>query len=465
MARVGLVSGLLASLLAVLLPAAELPSHFDLREYNWVSPVRDQGRFASCWAMAGASAMESNLLRQGIFSNPDDPGLRLSPWHMLTRGLLSYSLKPPYEGWAGTPQHLLAYLTRGQGAIPLDQWHLSPDLAGGPVQELAHQFNRYPAFEIECARDLRSVLPPADQPLAYVLRQGVLFKRWTAESEEQHRHRLKQAIQNYGALYTTLRMGPSGLYYDHRTQTYNSSVYSGASNHAVLLIGWDDQRACPGTQQRGAWLVQNSWGRQFGQLGFFWVSYADTECAHQAWAFQLSPRGKLSGACLQPQSGFPVGSLPKMTRAAACFRVPQPQTIAAIGLWNTVAQQTLRFRLHKGWTFSGTQWRPGEVIEGSSGEVVLPETGYYLLDLPRPQTVQGDLVVSVDYSEPLPGVPYEPLARAPRLRTFVFAGGAWYDFAGQNPGGAFFVKLYLAKTPAAVLATTRPTTQAVAAKR
>lgn len=33
----------------------------------------------------------------------------------------------------------------------------------------------------------------------------------------------------------------------------------------VLLIGWDDEK--------GAWLVKNSWGEEWGEKGFGWIKY------------------------------------------------------------------------------------------------------------------------------------------------------------------------------------------------
>jgi cathepsin L len=39
----------------------------------------------------------------------------------------------------------------------------------------------------------------------------------------------------------------------------------GAVNHAIALIGWDDEK--------GAWLVKNSWGKQMGEDGYFYIKY------------------------------------------------------------------------------------------------------------------------------------------------------------------------------------------------
>lgn len=70
--------------------------------------------------------------------------------------------------------------------------------------------------------------------------------------------------------------------------TYSSGVYlhkNGPSlgGHAVSLVGYDDNKQ--------AWLIRNSWGEEFGENGFAWISYADKSgIASQTWGFELAPK-------------------------------------------------------------------------------------------------------------------------------------------------------------------------------
>lgn len=43
---------------------SEIPKRFDLRDWNWVSGVKDQGKMNSCWAFSCTGPLESALIRR-----------------------------------------------------------------------------------------------------------------------------------------------------------------------------------------------------------------------------------------------------------------------------------------------------------------------------------------------------------------------------------------------------------------
>lgn len=99
---------------------------------------------------------------------------------------------------------------------------------------------------------------------------------------------IKQMIKEYGAV---------GISYFHDDKYYNKdeNTYYNSSdtttNHAVALIGWDNNfdktKFNTEPSNNGAWLVRNSWGRDWGKNGYFWISYEDTSLAKVAYSLDV----------------------------------------------------------------------------------------------------------------------------------------------------------------------------------
>ncbi len=84
-------------------------------------------------------------------------------------------------------------------------------------------------------------------------------------------HELKQALSEYGPLAICVLV-------THEFQAYISGVFNqrkpGKINHAVTLVGWDDDR--------NAWRIKNSWGTRWGEDGFMWIDYSSNSIGYGA---------------------------------------------------------------------------------------------------------------------------------------------------------------------------------------
>jgi C1A family cysteine protease len=213
------------------------PSSYDLRTVNGtgrLTPVRDQGSYGTCWAFASFGSLESYLM-PGDPNDFSEDNLALKSGFSLTGG--SYNA-------GGNLYMSSAYLTR---------W-------GGPVYESDDAYGD-------------SVTPSGLTPRKHVQQIDWLPARASATDNDN----VKNAVMQNGGAYVSMYW--SNSYYKAATAGY---YYKGSAsaNHAVVIVGWDDNYAAGNFATtpagNGAFIVRNSWGTAWGQAGYFYVSYYDS---------------------------------------------------------------------------------------------------------------------------------------------------------------------------------------------
>ena len=220
-----------------------LPSSYDLREYDLVTPVKDQQSGGNCWAFGSIAALESAILKASgeIFD--------LSEENMKNM-MQTYS----DYGWSGIETNNGGYDEMAIGY--LTSWL-------GPVVESVEEYDDY------------SMLSPVLKGLTHIQNIVYLGRNTYTDNDE-----IKKAIMKYGAVST-------GIYFDSTYYSYlkHSYYYYGSSsaNHAVAIVGWDDNYSSTNFNYKpagnGAWIVKNSWNENWGENGYFYVSYYDTRLA------------------------------------------------------------------------------------------------------------------------------------------------------------------------------------------
>jgi hypothetical protein len=196
-----------------------LPSRLDWRDVDGVTMVKNQGSCGSCWAFAAVAQLEAHIkIKYGVVTD-------LSEQQIISCN--------PYGSDCGGGWATAAYFVMEHEGVLLEG--CGPYLSASPP-------------EAPCIQD---GIDKYGEITGY---------HYVSNDVEQ----IKAALQD-GPVYTAIDASPefdaySGGCYD---------VPGHGTNHAVLIVGYDDR----GCDEVGYWIIKNSWGTSFGESGYIFVQY------------------------------------------------------------------------------------------------------------------------------------------------------------------------------------------------
>lgn len=396
------------------------PSSFDLRSYKKVSPVKNQGTAGSCWAFATYASLESYLL-----SNNET--LDFSENHM--KNILSSSYQDGFDRKASDGgNHFIstAYLVRWSGPIPefIDPYDANSTSSSESLQPVKH------VQEVVFIPDRKS---PSDN------------------------NAIKQAIMKYGAIYTTMYYNKAYL---AKEKNY---YYSGPamSNHAVSIVGWIDDysrtnfygSASGIPAGNGAFIVKNSWGSLWGESGYFYISYYDSNIGKNCVVFNnAEPIDNYNQIYQYDPLGWvtSVGFDDDTAHFANVYTATQTGLLQAVGFYTPVLNSQYEVRIYKNVSYNSP-------IDGTIAVVktgIISDPGYHTVRFPADVPVSKNERFSAfvrlktpGYNYPIPvEIPvsgYSSKATASPEQSYVSKDGIyWSDITSSIPGANVCIKVY-----------------------
>lgn len=306
----------------------EFPTSYDSRAQPWASgiTVKDQGAADMCWAFSSTTAAEYSYAKE-TYETTGAPAI-LSPGHL---GYFLYhrqddplgntagDVNSADGGWlvGGNPIFALMHLATYSGACAEEN---------APLNRITDYLDSTGGVWDESYR-------PYDDQLAYchcaTLQEGRYIYCATHEQ-------IKRIVLDHGAAVVPVYISDTYAHFNCEEinsatekpyvcgrSFYNYDRFAGA-NHSVTVVGWDDSypaenfthtmdalgnpltytdetgetrtlsdeeaRAITTPEGDGAWIVQNSWGEDVHEGGFFYMSYYSAESdSHYAASFDMQP--------------------------------------------------------------------------------------------------------------------------------------------------------------------------------
>jgi C1A family cysteine protease len=214
------------------------PSRYDSRDFGYTTPVKNQGQIGDCWAFTTYGALDTN---QKKLTNKE---YDFSEINLAANN----GIGGADDG--GNMYYSISYFMKGKGPV-LEKDDPYPNDSN---------INSNPSAPVNYTVDDVSLLPDR-----------------TSSYDNDY---IKENVMKYGGVYTSIYLeGYNSTILKEDTNLYVPQGMVDNADHAVVIVGWDDnfpkENFAQAPAGNGAFICKNSWGSEFGDNGYIYISYYD----------------------------------------------------------------------------------------------------------------------------------------------------------------------------------------------
>lgn len=388
--------------------SATLPSAYSL--VSTLPSVREQ-EYGTCWAYAALASLESNLIKKGLADSSVDLSENHLAW--FTYNGSNSSTKSAYAGQD-------TFLSSDPYSIGGNSYFATATLA------------RWYGAASESTAPEAVPLKKSLQTRSEVQLGNVDFL--PDPTTDSTRNTLKKYIMNSGAVtisyyhdedYFTVKNGVTTYY-------YSGSEYP---NHDVTIVGWDDSISTR-AGSKGAWLIRNSYGSNWGDDGYFYLSYYD--------ASLCEPTGVTAGSAAKTYDriyqydgtgyGDNLFGYSERAMAANVYTARADERVRAVGTYTIDAGSSITVRMY----LNPSSSSPASGTKLYEKTFTASYAGYHILNLGKDINIPSGCKFSViieTYSD-MYLIPVEIQANNAvsyvsldysKGQSYVYADGEWAD--------------------------------------
>jgi len=240
---------------------------YDLREQSYYGAinVKDQQETGMCWAFGTTTAAEISRAKQLAASGESVTNIEFSPLHL---AYFLYHRQNDPLGKTKLDKNLTVYDYKDIGGNSYLTFQLLANWTGLTLEsKMPFKSRKNSSFDRDLAYDNDYVIESAE----------FITDSISVASADS----VKKAIVEYGSVVADMYY--SNKYWNANTSAYKTNMSASYGNHIITIVGWDDTyskenfRSIP--ENDGAWIVQNSYGSEWGDDGYMYISYEDKSLA------------------------------------------------------------------------------------------------------------------------------------------------------------------------------------------